>query len=175
MNEIAYVINPIHFKVQEFNFALVKDYTNNIILEYEIGSPVDYYKRSIFELSRLGFNFGILIIDNIEPHDIKQTEIELLLDNIRNFNVYLGVWISSKNLDNQNNIYDYLSFYYNKNFIIGIKDSDIDNVYKWGPNGDIEDRSLIMLDFVNSPIQTIKLNTDIKTIYIENNMEPLKP
>ena len=87
----AYVIQKKHFKIESVDFVQLKGYTDNVILEYNYGDT-SYFKRSLFELDRLNYNIGILVNDNTEidmPMLLKD-----LLENIRGFNINIGVWLN---------------------------------------------------------------------------------
>lgn len=174
MDEIAYLIQPDHFKIEEVNFKLLHEYTNNIILEYNNTVAFLYFKRALCELDRLDFNIGILINDT----SIEKINIEVLLTDLLNkisgINISLGLWIQSYSSEREYKLYNFLNSNFSYNFITGIKNTSKYNNFYWNTMGDIEDNSIIMLDFIHMPIKTIKLNTNLKTIYIENNMKPLK-
>lgn len=180
MYEKAYVIKSEHFKIQEMDFEQLKEYTDNVILEY---SDMDYFKRSLFEMDRLGYNIGIL-------YTVSQSnDLEKLLNAIRGFNINLGVWVDFKNDEISYNAFITLREKFNKNFITGIRlcplllDKDfsfIENIKdypKWGPSDskcDIESDTIIMPYFSHFSINTIRLNTNYKKIYEENNLKPIK-
>ena len=181
MIEKAYLIKAQHFKIQEFNFEQLKEYTDNVILEYFDNK---YFKRALFEMDRLGYNIGILI-PHIEDIDYKDILLDLL-QNIRGFNINLGVWVDYKDNETTYNIFNTLHEKFSKNFIVGLRNcpllEDKENTFitefldypYWGPKGDIENNSIIMPDFTHFSINTVLLNTDYKTIYEENNLEPIK-
>lgn len=167
----AYVIQKKHFKIEPIDFVQLKGYTDNVILEYNY-DDTSYFKRSLFELDRLNYNIGILVNDNTEI-DISIL-LKDLLENIRGFNINIGVWLNISDTNRLSYVYAILDYSLSDNFITGIKGSVSDEYPMWKENGDIEDYTHIMLDFIHQSIKTVKLNTDYKTIYKENNLKPLK-
>ena len=71
-------------------------------------------------------------------------------------------------------LYDILNINYSNNFITGIKGDSDKFIPLWKKKGDIEDYSIILTDFMPKSIKTVKLNTNYKTIYEENNLIPIK-
>lgn len=175
MSDKAYVIQKHHFDIEEVNFEQLKNCTDNVILEY-LYTDVLYFKRALFELDKLKFNIGILLNDNTSI-DSKEL-LKDLLNSIRGFNINIGVWLNINDTDKLCEIYSILKESLSDNFITGIKgnyNNILNNDYPvWKDNGDIEDSSYIMLDFIHQSIKTVNLNTDYKYIYKENNLKPIK-
>lgn len=169
--EKAFLITKNHFDVEEVNYKQLKDFTNNIILEHinDSGSDLFYFKRSLFELDRLNYNVGILLnTDNILS---EEQLIKNLLWNIKGFKINLGIWIKG---EFKTSIYDVLRTKFINNFIVGlVNNSDTNNIPRWGINGDIEEVSTTIIDFIRYPIKELYLNTDYKTIYDENKLKPI--
>lgn len=156
-NNIGYYIQEDHFRIEEVNFEQLKQYTNNVIIEY-----TPYFKnfrRALFELDRLGFNIGIYA-----------NKYKDVFFNSRGFNIKLGIYLREEDYR-----YNYTKFQGYK-YIIGIVSEDNSIAYncpRWGHMGDIENLNMIELDFIRGPIQTLKLNTDFIKIYNENNLFPI--
>lgn len=169
--EKAFLISKNHFDVEEVNYKQLKKFTNNIILEHinDSGSDLFYFKRSLFELSRLDYNIGILLNTNNILSE-KQL-IKNLLWNIKGFKINLGIWIKG---DFKTSIYDTLRTEFKNNFIVGLVDNNKNtDIPRWGVDGDIEEINSITLDFIRHPITELYLNTDYKTIYDENKLIPI--
>ena len=99
--ERAYLITKDHFKVEEVNFTQLKETIDNIILEYRFDSNLEYFKRSLFEMDRLGYNIGILVkSSNISTDSLLST----FISHIKGFEIKLGVWILEDTLANINNL-----------------------------------------------------------------------
>ena len=75
MDNKAYIIQSTHFTTEEMNFEQLKEYTDNVILEYK-NDDNKHFRRSLFELDRLKFNIGILLTDNTD------TDIKLILKSL---------------------------------------------------------------------------------------------
>lgn len=174
-NNIAFIIQENHFKTQDVDFEQIRNnYTNNIILEYDYNNT-EHFKRSLFELDRLKFNIGILFIHNNDFNNtIIDTILTDLLNNIKGFKVNLGIWIQSDDKVILKYIYDILNTNYSNNFITGVKGDSDKFIPLWKKKGDIEDNSIILTDFMPKSIKTVRINTDYKTIYEENNLSPIK-
>lgn len=175
MDNKAYIIQSTHFTTEEMNFEQLKEYTDNVILEYK-NDDNKHFRRSLFELDRLKFNIGILLTDNTDT-DIKLI-LKSLLESIRGFNINIGVWLNISNMVKLIDAYRILETSLSSNFITGIKGNYKnllnDNYPVWKENGDIEDFTRIMVHFAHQTITTVKMNTDYKTIYKENKLKPLK-
>lgn len=163
--EIAFIINKKHFAVEEVDFEKLSKYTNNFIIEYDYNDN-SYFRRSLFELDRLGLNIGI----SIDLPNIDYNILNDLLNNIKGFNINIGVWYTP--IDEYNNIYGKLNEFV-FNFIYGIKSNTNLPIPVWKENGDIEDGDVIVIDGMKEPINTVYLNTDYKSIYKENNFKPI--
>lgn len=159
---MAYLIQKKHFNIQEVNFSKLKKDTNNIILEYTYLDN-KYFRRSLFELDRLGFNIGIYIPKMPKGSSIMSD----LINNLKGFKINLGIWIDSYN---GVNLFNKLDIFNKKYFIIGViptNDSiDLNRYPVWKNNGDIEDIDTVAID--NELISVLRLNTDYATIYNEN-------
>lgn len=184
MSEKAYILKKIHFDIQEVNFEQLKEHTNNIILEYSFNDP--YFKRALFEMDRLNYNIGILITD-VDQTEYTSSMLLDLLYNISGFNINLGVWINYKDNDKTYDVFNTLQTKFSTNFITGLvncpllENKEQNNFViefldypSWCTKGDIENYSIIMLDFIYYSINVVSLNTDYKTIYKENNLTPIK-
>ena len=169
--EKGFLITKNHFDIEEVNYPQLKKFTNNVILEHinNSGSELFYFKRSLYELDRLGYNIGILLnTDNILS---EEQLLNNLIWNIRGFKINLGIWIKGTCTED---FYNILKNDYQNNFISGIiSDNDYINAPRWGINGDIEEIGSINLDFIRCPIIELSLNTDYRTIYDENKLKPL--
>lgn len=169
----AYLIEKKHFKYEEVNFKNLSSMTNNVILEYVYEKDNKYFKRSLFELDRLGFNIGILV--RISRYEDRDVYLKDLIDKIKGFNIKLGVWIDLTYPGDYKDYYESLIKNFNNNFITGIKGEYQDNLIipKWGYNKDIEEIESIKLDFIKDDITVLRLNTNYKEIYDENNLHPI--
>ena len=167
----AYLITKNNFAVEEVNFPLLRTKTNNIILEYIDELNTTYFKRSLFELYRLGFNVGILLKLS-RKNDTKDYLIKFL-NQIKGFKINLGVWV---HIEKQNDYiyYDILDKYFFNNFITGVRDmytNNSDMIPRWGANKDIE--IINFEEILRDKIPVLSLNTDYKTIYDENKLYPI--
>lgn len=173
----ALLVRKDNFKIQEVDFSKLKEFTNNIILEYTYNSENNkYFRRSLFELDRLGFNIGILC-NNIHYVSL-YLYLKDVIDSIKGFKINLGVWVELYDDEDYNYLYKPLSEKFNNNFITGIIDSTYSDykelsVPKWGKNCDIEPDGL-GVQVNNEYINILSLSTDYKTIYDENNLKPIR-
>lgn len=168
--EVAYFLEEKHFMVEEVNFKLLKEHTNNVILEYKPNNK--YFKRALFEMDRLGFNIGIYVPYSIDYVLNFYVVTQLAISDTRGFNIKLGLWIDDSMEYNTMRIANILKSTYSNNFIVGIRNSNVYN-YTWSYYGDIQDNNDITLDFIREPIRTLKLYTDFVRIYDENNLKPV--
>ena len=156
----GYLLENKHYE-QDIDFKLLKDHTDNIILEYDKNNT-DTFRRFLFGLDQYEFNIGVLS----NPEDIQS-----LLKAIAGFKINLGVWISS---DFSKDIIDSLDPY-RDNFIFGFEtDEELTSYPYWGPHGDIESKTVTMLPELHKTVIGIDINSDYKTIYEENNLKPIK-
>lgn len=177
-NNIAYILNYKHFYPNEIDLNLLKGYTDNAILEYGYNNSTLYFKRALFELDRLNFNIGILLKDN---SDIEYTSIiKDLLENLKGFNINIGIWLEIHNIEKLNIVYKILNKL-SDHYIIGIRgdyeQSQLPIINQspiWTDNGDIEDNYSLLLNFTQHFMYIVKLNTDYITIHKENNLQPIK-
>lgn len=162
--EKAILVNKTHFRIKEVNYSNLKKYYNNIILEYTDEIDNKYFRRSLFELSRLDFNIGIIL-------SLSNIELKSFINDIKGFDIKLGIWIYGSN---KISYFNQLSKDYHDNFITGVVSNPyISNIPRWGDKGDIETTKFVYLDFIDGPISELEIHTDYKTIYEENNLKPI--
>lgn len=169
----AYLIEKKHFRVEEVNFSKLRCVTNNIILEYVYDEDNKYFTRSLFELSRLGFNIGILA--RYSKDKLCRMYLWDLITKLRGFNIKLGVWIDAEDSNDCIYLYNELQKKFSNNFIIGIKHDDLTDVSlpRWNHNGDIDISGTTTFDDMRDFVTILNLNTDYKTIYDENELCPI--
>lgn len=171
--ETACIITKNHFQFEEVDFKQLSSYCDNFIIEYNYKNN-SYFKRSLFQLDKLEANIGILV--NINDYDNIEDIYNDLINNIKGFNINLGVWIDFKARIKDFVLYNDLKKF-NNNFITGFKNTKYKIIELEGPiwkeNGDIDTGEYISFDFIRSEIPTAILYSDYKSIYKENNLKPI--
>lgn len=163
MSDIAYVLDHIHFIPEEVNFINLKEYSDNVILSYDLDNANNntHFKRAIAELDRLNFNIGIMILLS------ENNNIDELIQDIKGYKINLGVWTNDMNIFG-----NLLSF--KDNFITGIiVDYDGFKCPRLGHNGDLDFSEFKKFSFIKESVLTIKINNDFKIIYDKNRLIPI--
>lgn len=146
---------------EEISLIELKEYTDNVIVLYN--EDFNKFRNLLYALDTLKFNIGVAVdicIYNLDIYDF--------IDNIKGFNIKLGVWVP------YNHQYQLLSNKYKRNFIIGEINNKTDSqIPRLGTSGDIELGESKYIDSINKEIQELKINTDFVTIYNENNLKPI--